>query len=117
MGSMRGVVLCAAVLAAVVVAGGASSGTATPSLRLVDSSPLTVKGVAFKARERVRVTATLESGTLRAVVRASRRGVFTVTFEEIAVRCGFTVRAVGAGGSRASLKLPQPACPPPLARP
>lgn len=102
---------------AALVAGGASPATATPSLRLVDSSPLTVKGVAFKARERVRVTATLESGTLRAVARATRRGTFVVTFEEISVRCGFTVRAVGAAGSRATLKLPQPACPPPLARP
>jgi hypothetical protein len=118
---MRGVVLSAVVLAAmgaaIVVAGGASSGTATPSLRLLDSSPLTVKGVAFKPRERVRVTANLESGSLQAIVRATRRGTFLVTFEEISVRCGFTVRAVGAAGSRATLKLPQPACPPPLARP
>jgi hypothetical protein len=101
----------------VVVAGGATSATTAPSLRLVDSSPLTVRGVAFKAHERVRVTAYLESGTLQAALRAGPRGGFTVTFEEIAVRCGFTVQAVGAGGSRASLKLPQPACPPPLPRP
>jgi hypothetical protein len=101
---------CAAASAAAVSAAPAAS--QPPSLRLVDTSPVTVAGQRFHAGERVRVVA---SGRVvaRVVVRAN--GSFSVTLSGLAFdRCaGLSVAALGATGDRAVLtdKLPQPACP------
>jgi hypothetical protein len=87
-----------------------------PALQLIDRQPLTLKGSRFRARERVRVTVTLNDHAYVRWTRASRPGTFAVRFGDVHVdRCsGFIARAIGNGGSRASYKLPQPLCPPPL---
>jgi len=111
------IVLTALVLAVSATAMGAGDG-ATPSraaLRLVDRAPLKLRGRGFHARELVRVTISVERRTTKRV-RATAAGSFLVTFPGVLVdRCNaLTAFAVGARGSRASLKLPQPLCPPRL---
>jgi hypothetical protein len=87
-----------------------------PVLRVTSSEPVTVTGLRFVARERVRVSLHADSQVHSRRVRATRRGSFTVTFSAATVdRClGFIVNAVGDRGSRAGLKYAQPLCPPPL---
>jgi hypothetical protein len=94
----------------------ATDATRRAKLQLADREPLTLKGSRFLARERVRVTLTVEGRPYVRWTRAGRPGIFTVRFSEVHVdRCsGFIARAVGNGGSRAEFKLPQPLCPPPL---
>jgi hypothetical protein len=84
------------------------------TLRLVDSAPLKLRGRGFVARERVRITVSARGRTAKRVT-ASAAGAFLAVFRDVSVdRCsGLTVVAVGSQGSRASLKLPQPQCPPP----
>jgi hypothetical protein len=86
------------------------------ALRLVDGDPVTLKGVRFAARERVRLV--VEAGAERRVrfARATRAGWFVASFDSLVFdRClGFRAFATGARGSAASLKLPEPACPPGL---
>ena len=83
-----------------------------PWLRLVRVQPLTVAGKGFKPREHVRVTAVRGEQSVFRVLTASRAGGFVVTFAELRFRrCGaLSVRAYGARGSRAILKVAQPAC-------
>lgn len=107
-----------AILAALAAFGwGLTSGSLAsprvPSLRLLGSSPITVRGIHFKARERVRVTL-FATGALVARVRTSEAGAFTAQFgDNVAGGCsGLSIRAVGAGGDRALLKV-EPLCPPP----
>jgi hypothetical protein len=101
----------AALLVAVAVAiPTTAGGSAGAKVRVVALSPLTVRGTGFKAHERVHVTVS-PGGTRR--VRARGDGSFRVAFGRPADRCtGLSVYAVGARGDRASLKLPQLACPP-----
>jgi hypothetical protein len=102
-----------------------SAGTSGKAyLRVVDRDPLTIQGRAFKARERVRVVAsvqesaqTMASGSeiARKTVRATATGSFRVVFSEMSVdRCSLVrVTSVGARGSMAVLKvLPSPMCTP-----
>lgn len=94
---------------------------ARATVTLVSLAPPAVRGAHFKNRERVRVT--FVSGATRAVrtVRSGRGGGFTVALASDVVldRCGdlLLVSAVGARGSRASLKRPLPDCPPSLTPP
>jgi hypothetical protein len=86
-----------------------------PTLVLAKPMPLTLRGAHFKPDERIRVTVKgLRKGTKRA--SADSNGVFVVRFSGVAFdRCdGLMVLAVGSLGSRASLKRPQPLCPPRL---
>jgi hypothetical protein len=107
--------LCAA-CAVSLPAPAATDATRRAKLQLTDRGPLTLKGIRFLSRERVRVTVTMDGHPYVRWVRASRPGTFAVRFGDVHVdRCsGFIARAVGNGGSRASFKLPQPLCPPPL---
>jgi hypothetical protein len=92
--------------------GGESRKKAT--LRLSSDAPLTLRGANFLPSERVRVT--VSGGELRRTkqVTATRSGVFVVRFDAAYDRCsGYIARAVGTRGSRASVKLPLPACPAP----
>lgn len=89
---------------------------ARPALRVLDLEPLTVRGVRFEPRERVRLTVTHTTGvTSGKYVRARWSGRFTAFFSTLEVdRCagGLTARARGQLGSRATAKLPQLQCPP-----
>jgi hypothetical protein len=107
------VVVAIVAATALVVAAGATAGLdGRPSLGLLTMHPLTLQGSNFDARERVLVQAIGKAGASRRIV-ATRSGTFVVRFDSVrASRCEL-IRAVaiGAGGSRATLKyLPAPAC-------
>ena len=106
-----------AVAVAAAVAGGAPAAPSKPALRLLAASPLTVKGVHFRAREHVRVSARLDDGVRVRYARANRLGRFGATFGYVnydPCNSSLAVTAVGAFGSRAALKFPQRECPPAL---
>jgi hypothetical protein len=109
--------LAAIVIALVCASAALSSPTRTkPQLRILDASPVTLKGTHFRPRERVRITATA-ADTQTKTARTSAAGSFTAQFPDLVVnRCsGLAVQALGARGDRASTKvLQQPDCPPPL---
>lgn len=82
---------------------------ARPALRLVQKTPLTVRGEHFHAGERVRLRATLHRAT---AATAGSNGSFVATFGKLTTRCDrVRVIAIGSEGSHAVLKLlPPPAC-------
>ena len=87
-------------------AGLSSPARAKPHVRVVATRPLVVQGTHFRARERVRVTATTTRAVTR-TVRASATGSFRAQFSGVSVgRCDVaTVKAVGALGDHASSKI------------
>jgi hypothetical protein len=95
------------------LAGGLASAAATkPTLTVLSLQPVAVRGANFASRERVRVTFVgTQTATVR--VRATTAGSFRATFSNVSEdRCtGFAVRAVGARGSRAVLRV-LPECAP-----
>jgi hypothetical protein len=116
--SRTAIALAAVVSAAVaLVVSGVGTGAGSsqrPSLRFAQTVPLRIAGSHFRARERVRVTATVSATGSTRRLRASGRGSFAVAFAVGAGRCSeVRVIAVGTAGSRATLKhLPSPACMP-----
>jgi hypothetical protein len=116
---MRIGVVISAVLALVVslaLLGSAANGGESrkkATLKLAGGAPLTLRGADFLANEKVRVT--LSGKVTRGKqVTASPAGGFVVRFPVAYDRCTATiVRAVGAKGSLAGLKLPPLACPAP----
>ena len=103
--------LLALALAAVALAAAAASAgaAATPTLRLVNMSPLVVRGTAFVPREAV--TVSTPYGHTR--IRATATGGFVVRFGRVP-RCssGGVVVARGAHGERVLLRLPLTMCAP-----
>lgn len=83
-------------------------------LRLVTANPPVLLGSRFIPGERVRVTAQAKNRSRSRTLNAGPAGGFLVLFSGFTIdRCdGFTATARGARGSSATLKLPQPACPP-----
>jgi hypothetical protein len=112
-----------AVAAAAGLAGAADgSSERAAALRLASTKPLTVTGARFLARESVSVRATVDGTRYLRRVRATRTGTLTATFAGLTIvdRCNSDVfvRAIGARGSQATLKVgPLPQCPPRLGRP
>jgi hypothetical protein len=93
--------------------GSSRESSGRPALRVVDQRPFTVEGRHFRSRERVKVTLYKQEDVRTRRVIASLRGVFRAVLQETPVdRCDMIfVRAVGARGSNAVLKmLPRPAC-------
>jgi hypothetical protein len=89
---------------------GASDGAAT--IKVVDRTPLTLRGTGFSAGEHVRVIVRTTS-TRQQRLTATRSGSFVAAFRASYNRCsGLSAFAFGSGGSRAQLLLPAPACPP-----
>jgi hypothetical protein len=84
-----------------------------PSLRVPDVTPFTVKGVHFRAAERIAVTVRVKRRFVHTVT-ASPRGTFVTRFRTLRLaECqAYAVTAVGNQGSRAFLKV-VPLCPPP----
>jgi hypothetical protein len=117
---MRTFALIFAVLA--VATASASAGTIKATLRVVDLTPLTVRGTGFHAEQSVRV-AVRRDGTLlaRRTIRSGIRGGFTTRFAAVSLghSCGSAVAitARDASGRLATAKLPLPECPPPLRLP
>jgi hypothetical protein len=83
-----------------------------PRLRIVESHPLTVTGSGFKLQERVKVVYQTGSATWTRWRTATAVGAFTARFSGVSFDACQARRlyAVGSRGSRAVLKLPQPAC-------
>jgi hypothetical protein len=118
------VALCA--LGVLGVAGAAQSQPAgkKAQLKVLDTTPLVVRGVGFKAKERVRLLASTGAETQSKTRIATQAGVVTVTFGVSAHQCRFfRVRAVGGKGTRAAVssitgieaaypRMPQPDCVP-----
>jgi hypothetical protein len=82
-----------------------------PTLRLLSSDPLAVRGENFKPGERV-VVRLIERTERSLRVTASERGSFVADFDRIEIgRCEtFWLSATGSRGSRAALKRIAPAC-------
>ena len=115
---MRGISIATAVAVLALVAGASPASARTgPALRIEGTQPFVVRGVAFRPFERVSLTAMTSLGPDRVVVRATRAGRFAATLPVTAQPCGsaFALRAVGARGSRVTVRLPsRPCIPPPI---
>ncbi len=87
-----------------------ASHSAAASLSLVKRNPLQVRGVHFKARERVALTATMQKQHATVTVRSTRLGRFTARFSGLANDpCAtIVVKAVGARGDGAKLVVQAP---------
>jgi hypothetical protein len=89
----------------------ASSGVAgaqvAPTLRVLDTSPVTVRGSGFHPREHVTVILVVNRSTRSRSATASAAGRFVASFADAAIGdCrGYVVRATGDGGSRATFKF------------
>ncbi len=106
-------VVLLAVAVATAASAGASSGSPSqkPLLRLVDTQPLTLRGVNFESRETISLSLRAETRVLRRTT-ATTAGSFEAKFPGIdANRCeGFAVTAVGSDGSKATYKRAQGQC-------
>ena len=120
---MRAILIAALLLALATVS--APAATQKPTLLVVDSTPLTVRGAYFGAREAVVVTVKREDRLLaRRSVRTGAAGRFSVIFIETSVdtgahRCSFGDMTIVArsesGVAVAKAPVPKTLCPPPLA--
>ncbi len=108
----------AALTALVIAAAGLGTGSGSrAALTLAGRHPVVVKGSSFKRAERVRLVAVADGDRAVDRVRARATGTFTSTFEGFEFdpcNGGLVVRAVGAAGSTAELKVVQRECPPKL---
>ena len=91
------------------VGGSESTASSQASIQIVRKAPLTIRGQGFRARERVKVSASGRNWRLR----ANPAGTFVLTISS-GDRCNSTrVLAVGSDGSHAVVKvLPSPECAP-----
>ena len=107
---MKRLFLVAALLTALVAAPGGVA-RSKPAVSVTTVLPLTVKGVGFVAGERVRVLVRVPID-YRKIVKAGRRGRFTVIFRVRTAKCStIEVVARGNNGSRASTTVPSPCAP------
>ena len=107
-------VLAVAAAGASLLAQGAGQ-TRNPTLRLAAARPLVVHGLDFQRVERVRVAARAGETRSVEVVRATRAGSFTATFGAVdydPCTTSLVVRAIGAAGTTATLKVVPRECPP-----
>lgn len=97
------------------VGAGGSSTSKRPVLKLAQNAPLLVKATGFKSAEQVRVRLIAPKPAAKRV-SATATGTFAVTFQDVSIdRCSsLSIVAVGARGSRASLKRADVECPPRL---
>ena len=94
-----------------------ASAASSPRLTLVARTPLTVHGTGFKPGELVTVSALVKNGARNVTVRAGIRGGFRATIRTVAQPCSLAlaVKATGAKGEVAILRLPASICiPPPI---
>jgi hypothetical protein len=91
-----------------------ATAAARPTLRVIDTAPLTVRGSHFAPLERVRVTVDAKTDATR-TVSTTGLGAFFVRFRNL--RLGwcpsYAVTAVGTKGSRATFRVVPRECPPP----
>jgi hypothetical protein len=83
------------------LAGSQAAYAARPAaLRLVRSSPLTLHGANFRARERVRVVVVMDTRRWSARTRAGAKGSFTVRFARVTLNFCATPLTIVARGER-----------------
>jgi hypothetical protein len=83
------------------VASGSFSGR--PALRLVDRSPVVVRGTGFEAAEHVSVSLSVGTRSVRRA-QATETGTLVVRFGVSLGRCArYSIQAFGSAGSRARL--------------
>jgi hypothetical protein len=106
---MRGLALTLSALLLAAPAAGASAG-ARPTLALVGTEPIVVRGTHFAPNERIRLLVT--GASLKSLtVRASRRGSFSAPLRVGYDPCrGLMVQALGGAGSRASTDILTTGC-------
>ena len=110
--------LAATMLAASV--GTAGAGThPRPQLRLVDRSPLVVRGIGFQAAQRVTLSATSGEQLARRVFFVPLRGTFTARFDGIRLDActGATIVAIAKSIELGRLKISLRECPGPVLEP
>ena len=87
-----------------------------PSIRVVSTTPPTVRGTHFAARERVRVSFRTAAAPRVVIAGVTAAGTFTATAPAGLTydRCSspLVVSAAGASGDRAVLRVPPRLCPP-----
>lgn len=107
---MRAALGLTAMLGALALAAPAAPAT-RPAVQLRSLQPFSVRGVHFKALERVTVRL---NGRWVKRVKADRGGRFVATFEAVRIgRCdGYRVTAVGSKGTMVVLHPPPPMCAP-----
>jgi hypothetical protein len=95
------ILLLLGVLLPTAIASGSFAGS--PTLRLADRSPVTVRGLGFAAGERVSVALAAGTRSVR-TTQVSANGTFVVRFSVSLGRCTrYTVQAFGSTGTRARL--------------
>ena len=83
-------------------------------VRVLDFTPLTLKGLGFEPREKIRLTVSLEQRIAVRGLRANVAGSFGTRFDAIRYdRCqgSLAVKAVGSNGTRVSWELMPLDCP------
>jgi hypothetical protein len=104
---VRWLLLAATAWVAALAFGSASPAApgSSPALRLVDATPLTVRGTGFAGHERVRLRLKRESGVVVRRAQATATGRFVVRFGVAVAPCPtWVVVARGGLGSRATLR-------------
>jgi hypothetical protein len=116
---MRRAILILVVVTTALAASALGRGTANavpaathPTLRLMDSDSVTLRGVGFKRREHVRVSVTEKTSVSKSVA-ATTTGTFVVSFANLDLNLcvGLSATAVGSDGSRATFKRAPGMCP------
>jgi hypothetical protein len=80
-----------------------AASSSRPTLRVVDRTPVVVRGAGFVADERVSVVLSAGARSTR-VVRATQAGAFVVRFKASLGRCSrYSLQAFGSAGSRARM--------------
>jgi hypothetical protein len=101
---MRGVGIILSLVAVLLAASAAASGTAAtrPTLRVVDRTPVVIRGTGFAPAERVTVVVAAGSRWSRRVTATD--GTFVARFNVVLGRCArYSVQAFGSTGTRARL--------------
>jgi hypothetical protein len=118
-GSVRTISVIVVALALVFVGAGSgaapTSSAGRPALRLVRPAPLELRATGFRSGELVRLRVLAPKPASRRA-SANAAGAFSASFPAVSIdRCSvLAIVAVGARGSRASLKRPAVYCPPRL---
>jgi len=99
---MKQATLAVLLLVGVSTAAAAFAGSSSrPTLRVVDRTPVVVRGTGFAAAERVSVVLSAGSRSTR-IVHATQAGVFVARFKVSLGRCArYSLQTFGSAGSRA----------------
>jgi hypothetical protein len=96
--ALLGVLLCA-------VAATAPAAATKATVRIVKLSPLTIRGIGFKPAERVTVTLSAgATGSARGIATAAGTVTVTIPKAKVTACTAYTLRAVGANGTKVTFK-------------